>query len=157
MKQIKKVMFILLCILCVIFSTKLLWNVLTEAGYIPFNEEYDCRIYKKNYEQCEEYFALLMQDVDSYINNIPEEILCEYDRIVFSQSYAKGDIYIYKGDTLLKKQTELIFDEESIQKIEEKYNEVLIRIVYEKYNKEYSFDIGEYYRIIVSEEGVTVE
>lgn len=157
MKQIKKVMIIFLCILCFIFSTKLLWNVLNEAGYIPFNEEYDRRIYKKNYKKCEEDFECLIEEINLYKENISKDIKEEYSNIFFSPQKNEWIVDFFQDDQHVMQKSEKIVNTDSITEIENRYNDLLLTIIYRKEENLYVFRIGEYYRITVSEEGVTVE
>ena len=80
----KKVLIVVLCIVSLVFGTKILWNVLIDAGYIPFTEEYDKRFYLKQYKKCEKEFQALKKEIELYVEYLPESTRKEYDEIHFS-------------------------------------------------------------------------
>lgn len=157
MKYVKKIIIIVLCILCLVFGTKILWNVLIDAGYIPFTEEYDRRFYLKQYKKCEKEFQALKKEIELYVEQLPQYTNEEYDEIHFSNKRMDWRIYVSRNQECIFEHKKKIDEIASVEHIEKCFKEILLDILYEKETNTFSFLIGEYYRIIISEEGVTVE
>lgn len=127
-------------------------------GYVPFSEEYDLRIFTKNYEKNEIYFKRLMNEVSEMNQNISTELYVpcnevryelydgEWKVIIFNESYDR----IYEEN----KPVENI---ESVVEIEKTFDETLFGITYNIDNGEYVFNIGEYYRIYINGDNVDVK
>ena len=158
MKHMKKIIIVFLCILCFVFGTKILWNVLIDAGYIPFTEEYDRRFFMKQYEACKEEFETLMEEINLYAYALPKEMQEEYAKIYFSPENGEWLVELYAEEYKLLQEKRIMENESCVEKIQEKFKDVLITILYKKNERnEYYFLVGENYRIIISDDGVVIK
>ena len=157
MKNVKKIVIFFLMMGCLIIVCKFLSDFLWNEGYIPLTEEYECRVYMNHYKECEQEFDLLLEELNMLIDDISMDVEGGYDKVFIFNEYPEWIIRVEQEEECLIKWKEQICNEESIKKIESSFDESLIAIIYRDEDKEYKFCIGEYYRIIVSEDGVTVE
>ena len=88
MRRFRKIYLVLFVfgVLIVVFS---FFNMLNN-GYIPFTEEYDLRMYRRNYEESEEHFNCLIDEISVMNQNIPAGLYASYEKIRYE---------LYDGDS----------------------------------------------------------
>ena len=148
---------ILECIL-IVSCGKYGYKYLLNNGYIPFTEEYDCRVFMKLYKENKTDFELLMEEVAIMNCDIPEQYF-EGNYIVFYEcDDSEWEINILNINyRCVYTDSKPIENVECVEHIEEVFNESLFGVEYVKENDQYIFNIGEYYRIFIDEENVRVE
>lgn len=156
MKVVKKCIIIIVFVIGILFALKSLCIMLLNHGYVPFTEEYDHRIFMKHYKDNKEDFNLLVNEISKHLSVIPSEEYADGDIIRFDPQNEKWDVCIMKESKHLYEQTIAIENTKSIEQIENVYNEELMGIIYFKNENEYMFSIGEYYHVVISDDGVSV-
>ena len=137
-----------------IYGYKLLLN----NGYIPFTEEYDCRVFMKLYKENKIDFELLMEEVAVMNCDIPEQYFESDYQVRYYCDDSEWEINVLTDDyKCVYTDSKPIENVECVEHIEEVFNESLFGVEYVKENDQYIFNIGEYYRIFIDEENVRVE
>lgn len=157
MKKLKRVIKISACVAVVLILCKYGLIFLLNHGYIPLTDEYEWRIRKNLYNQNEEAFELLMDEIDELNTVIPQALYDSTDRVLFI--YRNLEWYIIIKDDMCERHEQIMSakNTDSIKQIENAFEETFKCIVYIKANKEYAFRIGERYYICISDEGITVQ
>lgn len=68
MSGLRKIFILLLSCVFIVF-VGMSFSTLLNEGYIPFTEEYDCRLYKQYYEENKSHFEFLMEEIRTMNNN----------------------------------------------------------------------------------------
>lgn len=133
------------------------YNMLNN-GYIPFTEEYNLRLYRRNYEKSEEYFNCLIDEISVMNQNIPAGLHASYEKIRYELYDGEWKIIIF--DSNYKRIYEVdkpVENTTSVVEIERAFDETLFGITYEIDDRGYVFNIGEYYRIYINGDNVDVK
>ncbi len=158
MSGFKKKFGILLGFVFVMLIVAFGFNTMLNAGYIPFTEEYDCRTYIRNYEENKEHFKCLMDEINAINRNISTEEYDSCNRIRYELYDDEWKIIIFNdGYDRVYESNEPVENTISVAEIEKAFDESLFGITYEPDNGGYIFNIGEYYRIYINGDDISVK
>ncbi|MCR5719132.1 MAG: hypothetical protein K6F84_01065 [Lachnospiraceae bacterium] len=144
-------------VIIIVILAKCLASTLLSGGYIPFTQEYDHSMFLKQYNKCDEDFDLLISEFSIHLSDIPVTMYDEGEQIRCERHENNWKIIIFRENERLYEYSIPIDNVKSVETIDSYFKEPLMGITYTKKEKSYIFNIGEYYRIHISEEGVTVD
>ena len=147
--------FVIFAVATIIVS-KCLFSIFLNSGYVPFTQEYDHRMYMKHDNNNTNEFDVLINEISAHLSTIPLEMYDDGERIRYEHHEQNWNVCIFEGNKRLYEYSIAIENVKSIERIENVYNESLIGITYIKDENSYVFNIGEYYRVVVSDDGVII-
>jgi hypothetical protein len=156
MRRFRKIYLILFVfiILIVVFG---FYNMLNK-GYIPFTEEYDLRMYRRNYEESEVHFNRLIDEISVMNQNIPAELYVSHKKIRYELNDGEWKIIIFNDNyERIYEANKPVENAISVVEIEKVFNASLFGITYEVDDGGYIFNIGEYYRIYINGDNIAVK
>jgi hypothetical protein len=141
-------------ILIVVFG---FYNMLNK-GYIPFTEEYDLRMYRRNYEESEVHFNRLIDEISVMNQNIPAELYVSHKKIRYELNDGEWKIIIFNDNyERIYEANKPVENAISVVEIEKVFDASLFGITYEVDDGGYIFNIGEYYRIYINGDNIAVK
>lgn len=156
MRRFKKTYLILLGFVFVVLIVVFSFNNMLNKGYIPFTEEYDLRNYRKNYEENEDHFNCLIDEISVMNQNISTGLYASCEKIRYELYDDEWKIIIFNDNyERIYEDNKPVENTISVAEIEKAFDESLFGITYEMDSGEYIFNIGEYYRIYIN--GVHIE
>jgi hypothetical protein len=133
------------------------YNMLNK-GYIPFTEEYDLRMYRRNYEESEVHFNRLIDEISVMNQNIPAELYVSHKKIRYELNDGEWKIIIFNDNyERIYEANKPVENAISVVEIEKVFNASLFGITYEVDDGGYIFNIGEYYRIYINGDNIAVK
>ncbi len=128
-----------------------------ENGYVPFTEEYDYRIYRLKYEENEKHFKTLISEIEMINYSLPHELKDSYQKIRYELCDGEWKICVFDDEyEVIYETAKNVESIKNIEIIERAYDETLFGITFDICDGMYIFNIGEYYRIFVSDDNVYV-
>lgn len=155
MRRFRKIYLILFVfgVLIVVFS---FYNMLNN-GYIPFTEEYNLRMYRRNYEESQDHFNCLIDEISVMNQNIPAGLYASYEKIRYELYDGEWKIIIFDDNyERIYEANKPVENTTSVVEIERVFDESLFGITYEIDDGRYIFNVGEYYRIYINGDNIDV-
>jgi hypothetical protein len=152
----RKRVLIILVLISVILVIAFGFKSALDKGYVPFTEEYDFRVYKQKYEKNEEHFTALICEIEAINRNLPSEFR-GFKRIRYELRDSEWKISVFSDEyEVIYETAKNVESIKNIEIIEGAYDETLFGITFDINDGMFIFNIGEYYRIFISDDNVYV-